>query len=204
MRGCPIARTTPMLTDALEAYFQTRTNLADNTQANDRSVLTRFVRSLGSIQVGHLTPEHVEKYFVGSDGIVHTQRPSSYNKTRQRVEGFLKFCVGRGWIRRDLLANIGRKRMVRSDRLRLTPAQLLSLLDAAATPRDRCMLAVGINLGLRAIEITGLLESDVNFDAGELHVVISKSGIEDRMPISSDLEPELRRWLRHYTETLRY
>lgn len=55
-----------------------------------------------------------------------------------------------------------------------------------------------MNLGLRAAEIVGLKVEDVNFEAQTLHVVISKSGIEDHMPMSSDLEVELRRWVTHY------
>jgi integrase len=46
--------------------------------------------------------------------------------------------------------------------------------------------------------------ADVNYEALELHVVITKSGIEDRMPISSDLAPELRAWMTAYARALPY
>lgn len=196
-----MARTTPSAQDALTEYLLTRTHCAPNTQLNDASVLWIFVRYLGGIQIGHVTAQHVERYFF--QGPPKDHLPSSYNKARQRVEGFLKFCETRGWVRRSLLHNVARRRVVQRDRLRISPSQMLDLLETTPCPRDRCMLAVGINLALRASEITSLRVGDVNLANGDLHVVISKSALEDHMPISAELDVELRRWLTIYAEDVR-
>ena len=198
-----MARQTPLVSDALDEYLTTRTHLAANMLINDRSQLHAFARFLGPIQVGHLTAQHVEAYFVGRAGITNRMNARSYNKARQRVNGFVGFLASRGYNRKPLMANIHARKVFERDRLRLTPAQMLALYDVADNPRDRCMLAVACNLGLRAGELTTVQIRDVNLEASTLHVVISKSGIEDHMPISADLAPELRRWLRKYQDQVR-
>jgi integrase len=198
-----MARHTPTLQAALDEYLATRRHTAANTQINDRSVLNLFVRHVGNIQVGHLTAQHVEDFFLGPQGLMQRNNARSYNKVRQRVSGFLTFCADRGYKRSPLMSNVRPMRVFHRERLRLTPAQMLDLLDRTADPRDRGMLAVAVNLGLRASEITGLQVGDVNLHAQTLHVVISKSGFEDLMPLSSDLEDELRRWLTAYARSIR-
>lgn len=202
-QGVPqLARQTPLVAEALDEYIQTRVHLAANTLLNDRSVLNGFVRFLGAIQVGHLTPRHIEAYFIGPTGIIHRMNDQSYNKCVQRVSGFVRFCHQRGYNRQPLMANIRPRRVFKRDRLRLSPAQMLRMLEVTHDPRDRAMLAVAINTALRAGELTAIRIRDVNLDAGTLHVTISKSGFEDHMPISADLDGELRRWLVEYQAAL--
>lgn len=193
-----MARRTPSVQAALDEYLATRQHNAENTRINDQSVLQAFVRRIGDIQVGHLTARHVENYFLGSGGLIERNNPRSYNKVRQRVLGFLTFCADRGYSRTPLMTNIRPRKVFHRDRLRLTPDQMLEMLEATTNARDRGMLAVAVNLGLRAGEITGLTVSDVNLPGQTLHVVVSKSGFAEYMPISSDLDGELRLWLVAY------
>lgn len=198
-----MARRTPSLQDALDEYFTTRLHTATNTQINDRSVLNGFVRFFGDMQVGHLTPQHVEQYFLGPGGAIHRYNARSYNKVRQRVAGFLAFCAARGYNRAPLLGNVHARKVMQQDRLRLTPDQMVQMLEATDDPRDRGMLAVAINTGLRASEITALRVGDVSLASGSLHVVITKSGFEDHMPVTSELDQELRDWLTAYAGQMR-
>jgi len=48
---------------------------------------------------------------------------------------------------------------------------MFALLDAATCARDRCMLAVAINTGLWASELTSIRLRDVDLQAQTLHVV---------------------------------
>jgi site-specific recombinase XerD len=183
-----MARRTPLVQDALDEYLSTRQHLAPNTLLNDRSVLNAFVRHLGQLQIGHLTPQHVETYFLGANGIGARMNAQSANKVRQRIAGFLDFCARRGWNRRPLMENVRPRRVFQRERLQLSAAQLLDLLEVTEDPRDRGMLAVATNTGLRAGELTRIRIGDVNLAGGTLHVVISKSNMEDHMPISTELE----------------
>jgi integrase len=59
-----------------------------------------------------------------------------------------------------------------------------------------------MNTALRAGEIISLTLEDVDLDAGNLYVLRHKTGVRDVLPITTDLDQELRRWLRFYTENV--
>lgn len=193
-----MARRTPTVQEALDEYMSTREHTSKNTQINDRSVLGAFARHLGDMQIGHVTPQHVESFFLGPDGTGSRHNGATFNKGRQRVNGFLAFCAGRGYNRATLLANVRPRPVQKRERLRLSPSQLIALVEDTEDERDRCMLAVAANLGLRAGEITALRVGDVRLATSSIHVTVSKNGTEDVMFMSSDLEPIVRRWLLEY------
>ena len=86
----------------------------------------------------------------------------------------------------------------RKVRLQPPPATLLRLLDAAENERDRAYMAAAINTALRANELLALTIGSVDLEGGWLHVVITKTQEEDLVPITSDLDTALRRWLTTY------
>lgn len=92
--------------------------------------------------------------------------------------------------------------MLRRERLQPGPRKLLDLLDVAATPRDRAYIAVGINTALRSNEMLRIRVRDIDLAAGSLFVTISKTNEEDVLPVSADLDVELRRWLVTYQKDL--
>lgn len=191
-----------------------RSRYAPTTVKNDSFVLRRFVDWYGEdVQVRHLKAARVEEWFYGVAGLraPHTTRDgvarpavqaSTHNYYRSRIKSFLAFCNTSGWLRQDLLVHITPMPVPRKQRLQPTPAVLLAMLEQAASGRDRCYLATAVNTALRASELNRLCVSDVHLDAGHLRVWIAKSQQEDLMPISSDLDSELRRWLITYARDL--
>ena len=98
---------TPTLTEALENYLRSRHHLSTNTMMNDRSVLQRFVRGLGADrQIGNVTPRQVERWFIDVCAATNANE-SSYNKVRARVSSFLQYCARHGWVKVDLLQDVG-------------------------------------------------------------------------------------------------
>jgi integrase len=183
---------------AAERYLTLRRGqVAKDTWINDRSQVTRFVKALGHVPLNRLTQEQVEDFFLSDTGVV-TMAPSSFNKTRSRIKCFLDYCIRRGWLAGDLLAEVRPRRVPRKQRLCLSPSELLGMLDLTADPRERAMLAVGMNTALRAGEIADLRVGDVDLDSGYLSVRITKNRTEDAMPITRELDAELRRWLTSY------
>ena len=161
---------------------------------------SRFVRGVGDPQCHKLTPEACEDYFVDE---ALSKLPTSYNKDRARVLLFLAFCTRRGWLTGDPMAEVGRRKtQARRPRLQLTASQLRAMIETSANPRDRAMLAAGANLGLRASDLVGLKVGDVDLDSGSIRVVIQKTQDADLLPITSDLDRELRTWLQWYSERL--
>jgi integrase len=55
---------------------------------------------------------------------------------------------------------------------------------------------------LRAGDLCALRVGDVDLETGFLHVSIKKTQTEDRMPITAELDREIRRWLAHYARVM--
>ena len=201
----------PRLSEAKDKYLaMRRARFSKQSAINDGYALTRFLAWVGEdIQVRNLQPERVEAFFYGPGGLrdIHETRDgktrpavqeSTHNHIRSRLKMFFAYCTQNGWLRQDLLLQVTPMRRPRKQRFQPAPRILLAMLDATTNPRDRAYIAVAINTAMRSNEIARLRVGDVDLDAGDLTVWISKSKTEDTMPISSDLDAELRIWLTQY------
>jgi integrase len=210
----PMPNPPKRLNEAVDDYLlYRRARFAPTTVAQEGYVLRRFAAAVGDIQLRHLRSERVTEWFYGSAGLMqpHTTRdgrlrsaivPSSHNYYRNRLASFLRYCAQRGWLRDDLLKEVAPMPVRRRERQQPPPRLLLAMLDAAATPRDRAFMATAMNTGLRSNEIIRIRVGHVSLGAGELFVTISKTHEEDRLPITADLDGELRRWIMAYQADL--
>ncbi|UUW92258.1 hypothetical protein [Pimelobacter simplex] len=155
-------KSTPTISEALDEYLLIRSiNRAKSTITNDRALLRKFVRELGAeTRVHVLRAQDVEVWFAG---VARAQKASSYNKVRERVQGFMRFCMDRKWIDCDPTSQVGRRTVHEEDRLRLTAPQMVQLIELTENPRDRAMLATACNTGLRASDLSasGVQQSGV-------------------------------------------
>lgn len=207
-----MAATHKRIAEAVEDYIQYReARFAESGVTQDAYVLRRFAAAMGDVQLRHLTAEKVTDWFYGPSGLLRehvtrdgVRRPavkaSTHNYYRVRLASLFRFAQQRGWLKQDLLADVPPMKEVRRQRQQPPPEVLLAMLDVAANPRDRAYLATTINTALRANEIIRIRVRDVDLEAGSLNVVISKTHEEDTLPISSDLDAELRRWLATYAK----
>lgn len=187
---------TPALTVALEEYLELRqTYAAKTTMVNDRALLRKFCREIGDMQVHQLTPRKVELWAAKEAA---RQKASSYNKELTRVRGFLAFCTRRGWLDTDPLGEVRPRTVMKKEHLRLSPAELLELPRHADNLRDQTLIVLANNTALRAAEITALRIRDVDLANLSLKVTVTKSSLQDVMPITAELAAALREWLAHY------
>ena len=194
-------RNTPSVDEAVQIYLDLRrARFAKDTWINDRSQLMRFASAMNGLQVGSLSAERVERFFLGEGGLSTQMGPAAFNKVLSRVGSFFSFCNRRGWLKDDLLAEIGRLKVTRRERLRLSAAEMLELPSYVDHPRDKALVALACNTALRASELTDLRLADVDLDGGWLRVRITKSHLEDLMPITVELDECLRSWLKVYAE----
>jgi len=193
------------LAEAICSYSSLRMGgYAESTWKAHRGVLSRFARwsseRLGSaIPLTAVGPEAMAAY-------LDPMRPpvlsaASFNNYRQYLVQFFDHCRAEGWITADPMRYVRPARVRRKLRLQLTAAECRQMIDSAE-PRDRIALALGINTALRARDITTLRVGDVDFEAGLIRAEIAKTATEDRLPITADLEDELRRWFEHYAEAM--
>lgn len=191
---------TTLLEAAVRYLDIRRQKVSVNTHKNDRVAMNALLLTLGpNLPLADLTRELFDVKFFGPGGSAHKTAASTFNAYLSRMRRFTATCFAYGWMGHDpLVAMTGRRREAKAPRQILEPAELLSLVEAARSPRDRIAMAVAVNTGLRASEIAELRVSDVNLTTGYLAVRIIKTADVDRMPITAELDTELRRWLGHY------
>jgi integrase len=199
------------LSQAVEDYLAMRRGrYSQATVKNEGYVLRRFAANIGDLQMRNVTPEHVERWFAAML-VAHIDRSgvqrqpvqaSSHNYYRARLKGFFGYCSNRGWTRAHLLTYVDPMPVARKIRQQPSPSHLWAMLDSDTEPRNRAILAVAMNTGLRSNEIAGLTVGDVDLQTLSLQACISKSHIEDAMPITADLAAELRVWLNEYAKSV--
>lgn len=197
------------LSEAITQYLNTRrANCAPMTVKQDQFVTRRFLASIGDIYVENLQSSHVENYFmalleehVTRDGRTRPPiTPSTWNNYFARIKSLTTYLQARGYTRHDLMRHIQPQKVERRIRQQPSPSVMWQMLDAARDARDRALLATACNTGLRAGSLADLRLGDVDLDGLTLRVRVSKSHLEDDMPMTSDLAIELRDWLKVYRE----
>lgn len=187
------------LSSLMTTYLEYRTSRkAPSTVRNDRLALQHMIASVGNIQVGNVTVIHMDKHFMARGQKIQN---SSLNTERATLLSFFRWCRARGFLssNSDPMAGLDALPVLEAERLRLPASQFPTLLDAAKTPRDRMVVALGLYALLRQGEVTTLQVRDVNLNDGELTILRHKTKQRDVLPICAELDTELRRWLSYYS-----
>jgi integrase len=171
-----------------------------------RSIFRRFATHVGDCHVSTLRAQHIEDFFYGPGGLHETCGNTTLANYRATLRSFFRFCERREWTLRTMeqLTEGLKEKTTQSNRnrYRMGREELLLLLNAADFPRDRALIAFVANTGLRISEAVRMRVRDVAFNKGELYVYLPKTKGEVTLPLSLDLERELRTWLTAYTEAV--
>lgn len=166
---------------------------AANTIENNRKDLRFLQRVLGNPKTGKLAAADMDRVFAVAS---QTLAPQSVNNMQASISAFFRWCRARQRMPHDADPLAGRRyrKVAKVERRRVPVAQFPALLDAAVNPRDRMVLALGLYLMLRQSEIADLRIGDVDLQSGTINVRIFKTHDTDTMPISAELDRELRSW----------
>lgn len=190
-----------LLSDSIDAYMRHRTsqNYSKGTLKVDRQVLTKFLAVCGNIYCHQITDRHVERHF---EEVSKTRKAASLKNDHGVLVRFFKWArhTGRMPVESDPMFGRRQPKAVKRERNRLHVTRFPELLGAAEArdPRDRALCALLLYTLGRDSEVTDLRIRDLDLQAGWLKVRIHKTGQEDTLPISSELDAEMRRWLTHY------
>ena len=198
------------LSEAITQYLNTR---RAHCAPDDREAGPVRDEALPRLDRGHLRRElaasHVENYFmamleehVTRDGRTRPPiTPSTWNNYFARIKSLTTYLQARGYTRHDLMRHIQPQKVERRIRQQPSPSVMWQMLDAARDARDRALLATACNTGLACREPGGLAaRATWTWTSLTLRVRVSKSHLEDDMPMTSDLAIELRDWLKVYRE----
>lgn len=190
-----------LLSDAIDEYLASRRaqGLAKNTLRNNTIDLKHLLTSVGNIYTENIDGRHIDATFAA---LASRRGPAALNNTHATYTAFFRWCRQRRYMPRDGDPMEGRRlrRVQKRTRHRVPLAKFPALLDAAKEPRDRMIIALGLYTFLRQSEMASIKLADVDLDSGELSVTIHKTGEADVMPISAELDREIRRWYLAYQE----
>jgi integrase len=189
------------LSDAIDAYcdFRTASGIKPNSVKNDRCYLGQFLTFTGNIYVRSVEPRHVDRFFA--------EHPEWSVPTRNLavtiLRTFFTYARRQKWCHRDQdpIAGYRTRKVPQKEMLRVPVSDFAALLDAAEHPRNRMIVALGLFLFLRQSEMREIRIGDVNLDLGEIAVKVPKTDDYDVMVVNEQLDVELRRYLKWYTET---
>lgn len=167
-----------------------------------RSVLLRLCRAYPRRQLLGLTAKEVGQFLYGPDGILVGKSGNTGIAYRSALRGFFDYGQQQGWARPIAIPKpVVRQRARRGTALptRLTRGQLQLLVEQADHEMLRGMLAVAMNTAWRISDVLKIRTAEVDFQTGEVYVWIQKTGKFDALPLTLDLQEELRRYLTWYT-----
>jgi integrase len=146
-----------------------------------------IVPHVGACRLERLTPEHIDRM------IAALQNRGLAPRTVQYACGVLSRALNRAvkkhrWVDENVVSRADVPAVPRNERAPLTPEQAQRFLDVLKGHRLEPLYRVAISLGMRKGEILNLRWSDVDFSAGELRIVSSKTEAGVRtLPIPSRL-----------------
>lgn len=195
-----------LLSDSIDDYLVLRSSqdFSKRTLINERGVLKRFLLVNGNIWTHQIEARHATRYFEDAG---KTRSPRSLQLDHTVLGQFFDWARKTKRLPLDMDPMIGRRRPKtrHKERDRIHVSKFPHLLDVAEAqdPRNRAVVAILMYTLIRDQEAADLRIGDVDLDAGYLHVRITKSHTEDSMPISLELDSELRRWLTTYAAEAR-
>jgi integrase/recombinase XerD len=153
----------------------------ERTVGQYRWVLQRFsswAAGRGIHDVEEITPQLVREFLTL---LIRRRRASSYIHGHARViRTFFRFLEAEGLVESNPMARVAMPRVERKILPTFTKDEVQRLLAACSNKRERAIVLVLIDTGVRASELVHLTLADVDLDAGRI-VVRQGKGRRDRL-----------------------
>lgn len=141
---------------------------------------------------GQITAAHVQQFTIERHG---SAKPSTRKVVNVSIRAWLRLCHERGIIPAVPAWKLPRVKDASFDRPFLSGEDVLRVMAATTCPRDRALVAVLVDSGIRRGEAAPLVWGDVDMDTGTLTIRHGKSG-RVRSAFVSDTTVALLRSLR--------
>jgi len=150
---------------------------------------------LGDIYVENVKPQHIDRIFS-----THAWQQSTRNVKISAFKGFFKWCKARHYIghSNDVMFGWRMRSAPEKERTRIPVDEWVNLFGNCVHPQERIIFATGLYLFLRSSEQRLIKLKDVNLDEGTIEIYRVKTETRDTMPISAELDRELRIYLAWY------
>jgi integrase/recombinase XerD len=172
------------------AHRRTVDRIAQGTSATIRYSLAGFVEAVGPIQIGRVRYKHVEKWLASRRDQVSE---ATLRGDISRLRTFSAWCRTERFTTVDFMLTIHAPKVPRSVARTMPRQDITRLLRACETSRERLLVLLMIQLGVRCIEVSRLRRCDIDMD-GRLVLVRGKGNHERELWVTDELRTELTRY----------
>jgi len=186
-------------------YLKLERNLAEGTIERNRRYLVPFLDELGPgaarERLPKLSPSEVERFFVK-----HSEKvgPETRRGVQAFLRTFLRFCLKRGYVERDLSQAVPKIRKYKLSHVPRGPSEeeirkILGGIDRT-TPvgrRDFAILQLLSSYGVRGGQVRALKLEDIQWREERIRFSAMKGGKEVLEPLTDAVGESLLDYLRH-------
>lgn len=203
------------LSEAIDQYdrYRIAKKKSRSARANDAVTLRRLLEQVGGNMLCHkITETHIDDTMIE---LGQTNSNRSLCNHHYILVTFFNFLRRRGYVPVDLMEDRDPPDFTVEEKRRMPVDLFPTVLDMAVSPRDRILYGSAIYLLSRSVELVGNVDrdgiriGDVNLNQGRIRVHVAKQKgrnkqVIDLMPITSEFDAELRRWLMYYQDECGY
>lgn len=175
---------------------------AEATKSSSRTILTRLMDHYGARRpFNRLTSTHIDAFMTEE---AKRRTGAGLTNSHSRLSAFFSWAEGTGRVKHSANPMNMRRapKYTKREQSRVHVSKFPLILDMAGevSPHLRAEMAIAMYSLLRIGEVKLLRVRDLDLQAGELLADIPKTHDTDRVPVSGELDAELRAWLRTYQE----
>lgn len=176
-------------------YHNQARGLAAGTIRTQRSGLSVLQQTVGNKYVHQVSHADIDQVFSS-----YSWQQSTRNTKIGQYRQFFLWAKARDYTDTDPMFGWRMLAPPEKERQRIPRAEWPRLFDACLHPQEDIMVAIGLYLFLRVSEMQALQIRHVNLSESLIEVWRPKTRSRDTMPISSELDVHLRRWLTYLAE----
>jgi integrase/recombinase XerC len=135
-----------------------------------------YLADQGVDQAGQVTAAHIRRHLTNL--VDRGLKDTSIHAAARAIRRFLNFCVVEGYIVQA--PKFAMPRLAKRIQPALTVEQAQAVVNACCTGRDRALILLALDTGLRVAELAALTVGDVDTKSGAVYVRSGK-GAKDRM-----------------------
>lgn len=191
-----------LFTEAQKAFekYMTYQEMSPETvkgYMKDLRTFNRFItdRYNGLVYVEDIIVDDIEDYMYY---LVDERElaPRSRNRYLFSLRSFLNYSEKKGWIERNVAAEVDPVKVMEEKKLALTKEELEELFDVINKPIIRFAVVLMAYSGMRVIEAKGLKLKDIDFEQNQF-LITGKGRRQRFIPIAKYLKPHLDDYLKN-------
>jgi integrase len=173
-----------LLQRAIDDYLEgRRASIEPISLESERHVLNQWAEHMGGLQPRQIGRTAIQRWLVEIEGRADTTKRNRYTIVRMFFDDMVRDPSNP--IKANPLRQVPVPKVARGRHRSLNWEQSRNLVRACTDSRERCIVVLGLQLGLRRAELAGIRLEDIDWAEERLYVV-GKGGHSRNLPIPSE------------------